>query len=169
VPAPICCAKYPVWRLFCIQKRQLRFKNPSSILGIRKLNIPHERICRIWLNISFSVVKCIFIWLCPPPFVKYHSPWQIASKKGNRELKYVKNDSSVLGKPKLKILHKRTCSVQLNSTFYSVKLIFIWLCPRQFVEYHPQLQFGARHIAPNLAGIARPHLKLEATYLVHPN
>ena len=99
----------------------------------------------------------LFIWLCPLPSVKYHSPRQIVSKKGNYELKYVKNASSILGKLKLKNLHKRTCSVWLNGTFYCVKLIFIWLCPRQFVEYHPQLQFGACHIAPNLAGIARPH------------
>lgn len=79
------------------------------------------------------------------------------SKKGNCELKYVKNASSILGKQKLKILHKRTCSVWLNSAVYCVKSRFIWLCPWQFVEYHPQLQFGAHHIAPNLAGIAWPH------------
>jgi hypothetical protein len=136
-----------------------------SILGIRKLKILHERICHIWLNISFNIVKWIFIWLYPLPFVKYHSPRQIASKKGNCELKYIKNASSILGKPKLKILHKRNCSVQLNSTFYCVRLIFIWLCPRQFVKYHPQRQFGACHIALNLAGIARPHNVISETVI----
>ena len=82
----------------------------------------------------------------------------IVPKKGNCELKDVKYASSILGKRKLKILHERTCSVQLNSMFYCVKLVFIWLFPQQFVEYHPHLQFGACHIAPNLAGIARPQI-----------
>ena len=30
VPAPVCCAKYPVWRLFFVQKRQLLFRNTSK-------------------------------------------------------------------------------------------------------------------------------------------
>ena len=90
----------------------------------------------------------IFIWLCPLPFVKYHSPCQIASKKGNCELKYIKISPSILGKIKLKILHQRTYYVWLTSTFYVVKSLFIWLCSRHFVEYHPQLQFGTCHFAP---------------------
>ena len=51
-----------------------------------------------------------------------------------------------------------TYSIQVNSTFYCAKLIFIWLSPWQFVKYHPQLQFGVHHIAPNLADIAQAHL-----------
>ena len=132
-------------------------RKASSILGIQKLKISHKRICCIWLNISCSTVKWIFIWLCPLPFVKYHSLRQIVSKKGNCELKNIKNASSILGNYKLKILHERTCSIWLNSAFCSVKLIFISLCPWQIVKYHPELQFGARHIEPNLAGIAHPH------------
>jgi hypothetical protein len=69
---------------------------------------------------------------------------------------YDKNASSILGKRKFEILHERICSMRLNGIFYCVKLIFIELCPQQFVEYHPQLQFDARHTAPNLAGIAQP-------------
>jgi hypothetical protein len=144
--------------LLCPKKAivvQKTCRKASSILGIRKLKIPHERICCIWLNISFSIVKYIFIWLCP---LKYQSPRQIVSKKGNCELKDVKYASRILGNQKSKILHKGTCSVQLNSTFYHVKLVIIWLFPQQFVEYHPHLQFGACHIAPNLAGIAWPHI-----------
>jgi hypothetical protein len=57
--------------------------------------------------------------------------------------------------------------MRLNGTFYCVKLLFIELCPRQFVEYHPQLQFGARHTAPNLAGIARPQRSTKFHFANH--
>ena len=60
----------------------------ASILGIRKLKNSTRK------DLSYMTVKWIFIWLCPLPFVKYHSPHKIASKKGNCELKYVKNASS---------------------------------------------------------------------------
>jgi hypothetical protein len=58
----------------------------------------------------------------------------MASKKGNCELMYDKHASSILGKRKFKILHKRICFMRLNGTFYCVKLIFIELCPRQLLN-----------------------------------
>ena len=99
--------------------------------------MPHERNCCIWPNVPFSKVKQIFIWLCPLPFAKYCSPHQIASKKGNCEFKYIKNASGILGKWKLKILHERTYSVQLSSTFYCAKINIYLIVPMTICQIPP--------------------------------
>ena len=129
VPAPICYAKHPVQRLFFIQKRQLLFRNPSK--GFQhpqnmKIKIPHERNCCIWPDIPFSKIKWIFTWLFPLPFAKYYSPHQIASKKGDCELKYIKNASGILGKQKLQILHEKTY-VNLQITYAPWSHVFTFV------------------------------------------
>ena len=131
-------------------------RHPAS-LEYEDKKIPHKRNCWIWPNIPFSKLKWIFIWLCLQPFAKYHSPHQIASKKGNCEPKYIKNASGILGKWKSKIVHGRTYSVQLNSTFYCAKINIYLIVPMKICQI-PQFQFGVHHISPNLADIAQHHL-----------
>ena len=163
VPAPICCAKYPVWKLFFIQNRQLSFRNPLK--GLQhpqnmKTKKIHMKGIVVYDQISHSVKSNGFLFdcaLCHLPntihLTKVHPRNAIVSFSTS------KMPSGILAEQKLKILHERTYSVQLNGIFYCAKLMFIWLCPWQFVKYHLQLlQFGVHCIAPNLVDIAQPHL-----------